>query len=74
MTTATLDDRTTTTDERGAAKRLKLAPETLRNMRWRGDGPPFLKLGRTVRYRLSDLADWLDARVRTSTSDDGSHA
>ena len=74
MATATLDDRTRTTDTEGAADRLGITPETLRNWRWRGEGPPFLKLGRAVRYRLSDLSAWLDARTRTSTSDDGSHA
>jgi hypothetical protein len=74
MATDTLDARTTTTDERGAAERLMLAPATLRNMRWRGDGPPFIRIGRTIRYRLTDLAVWLDEHTRTSTSDDGSRA
>lgn len=74
MATATLDDRTRVVDTEGAAERLGITPETLRNWRWRGDGPPFLKLGRAVRYRLSELSDWLDDCTRTSTSDDGSHA
>lgn len=74
MATATLDDRTRAVDTDGAAERLGVTPETLRNWRWRGDGPPFVKLGRAVRYRLSDLSAWLDAQTRTSTSDDGSHA
>jgi predicted site-specific integrase-resolvase len=74
MTTDTLDARTRTTDTVGAAERLGVEPETLRNWRWQGSGPPFVKMGRSVRYRLTDLADWLDERTRTSTSDDGSHA
>lgn len=74
MATATLDERTRTTDTDGAAERLGVTPETLRNWRWRGDGPRYLKLGRAVRYRLIDLAAWLDERTRTSTSDDGSAA
>ena len=37
----------------------------------RGDGPPMLKIGRSVRYRVADLREWLDARRVTSTSDRG---
>ena len=69
--TTTLDDRTRTTDTEGASRVVGVTVETLRNWRWRGDGPPFLKMGRRVRYRLVDLADYLDGCTRTSTSDDG---
>lgn len=34
----------------------------------RGDGPPMVKIGRSVRYRVADLRDWIDARRITSTS------
>jgi len=34
-----------------------------------GDGPPFLKIGRSVRYRPSDLDAWAATRLRKSTSD-----
>jgi predicted DNA-binding transcriptional regulator AlpA len=35
-----------------------------------GDGPKFLRLGRLVRYRASDVAAWLAARpTLRSTSD-----
>jgi predicted DNA-binding transcriptional regulator AlpA len=35
-----------------------------------GDGPKFLRLGRLVRYRASDVAAWLAARpALRSTSD-----
>lgn len=74
MAPATLDERTRTTDTDGAADRLGVTAGTLRNWRWRGGGPPFVRIGRTVRYRLVDLALWLDSQTRTSTSDDGSHA
>jgi excisionase family DNA binding protein len=36
---------------------------------WRSTGRhqlPYLKIGRNVRYRLSDLDVWLEARLRTS--------
>lgn len=28
----------------------------------RGGGPPMVKIGRAVRYRVADLRDWIDAR------------
>jgi len=45
--------------DRQAAERLGLAAQTLRNYRFQGRGPKYLKLGRAVRYRPSDLDDWL---------------
>jgi predicted DNA-binding transcriptional regulator AlpA len=32
-----------------------------------GDGPPFVKIGRTVRYRRSAVDAWLAVRERRST-------
>lgn len=34
----------------------------------RGDGPPMIKIGRSVRYRVGDLLEWIEARRVTSTS------
>lgn len=59
-------DRVLTTGE--AAVILSLAVPTLEKLRVYGGGPPFLKLGRSVRYRLSDLEQWLSERVVSSTS------
>ena len=53
------------------AERQGRAVKTLQNQRVTGDGIPFVKLGRSVRYRLSDVEAWEAARVRTSTSDTG---
>jgi predicted DNA-binding transcriptional regulator AlpA len=39
--------------------------------RLRGDTPPYIKLGRSVRYHLPTAKDWLAGRVRHSTSDTG---
>ena len=44
---------------------------TLEAYRSRGGGPPFVRIGRAIRYRRGDLLDWLAARRRTSTSDPG---
>jgi hypothetical protein len=56
------------TEEQEAA-RIGLAPKTLANQRSRGDGPPFLKVGRLVRYDPELTDAWLAERVRTSTSE-----
>lgn len=51
------------------AKRWNVAPKTLANQRCRGDGPPFIKLGRMVRYD-ADVADrWATERTVGSTSE-----
>lgn len=41
---------------------------TLEKLRVFGGGPPYLKLGRAVRYRPADLDAWLVARLTESTS------
>lgn len=53
-----------------AAAYLGLAPATLAKIRCvSNDGPPFIRLGRKIVYRKSDLDDWLAQRRATSTSD-----
>jgi predicted DNA-binding transcriptional regulator AlpA len=42
---------------------------TLQKDRIRGEGPPFVKIGRLVRYQASAVQAWLDANTRRSTSD-----
>ena len=55
-----------------AAKRLGLTPRFLEARRYRGDGPKFVRISpRCVRYRDSDLQEWIEARVRISTADNG---
>ncbi len=56
-------------DTHAAAVRTGLSSSTLRKLRLTGCGPRFLKLGRAVRYRASDLDAWLDARSVSSTSE-----
>lgn len=53
---------------------LGMSPKTLANWRVRGFGPTFVKLGGRggkVRYRRTDLEDFLDSLARQSTSDTG---
>ena len=49
-------------------ERHPVSERTLQRWRLEGIGPKFLKLGRLVRYRQSDLDRWVDAQLRTSTS------
>jgi excisionase family DNA binding protein len=50
------------------AEILGLAENTLEIWRHRGGiGPKFLKFGRAVRYRRSDLESWINSQTRTST-------
>jgi predicted DNA-binding transcriptional regulator AlpA len=58
-------------DETNAARILGLSVKTLRRWRWAGKGPAFRKLGRAVRYALSDLEAFIASALRTSTSDNG---
>jgi predicted DNA-binding transcriptional regulator AlpA len=43
---------------------LGLPVATLANWRCAGKGPPFLRVGRHVRYRRRDVEVWIDAQVR----------
>src|SRR3954462_12353117 len=57
--------------EAEVARRQSRSVKTLQNQRVNGDGIPFLKLGRSVRYRLSDVVAWEQSNFRISTSDLG---
>ncbi len=52
-----------------AAQRLKLSVSWLAKARMRGDGPPYTKLGRSIRYPEPGLLQWMKGRMRTSTSE-----
>ena len=57
--------------EAEAAKILSIKVSTLRRWRWSGDGPLFIKLGAAVRYHPNDIAAFIEAASRASTSDTG---
>ncbi|HLW78185.1 MAG TPA: helix-turn-helix domain-containing protein [Terriglobia bacterium] len=58
-----------------AAEYLGVSPKFLAHARIRGDGPPFIRAsGRLILYAVADLDQWLGARRRTSTSDQGQGA
>ena len=52
------------------AKLLRLSERTLERLRLQGGGPLYVKAGRAVRYRETDLEAWIDARVVASTSEE----
>jgi hypothetical protein len=53
-----------------AADALRLSERTLERLRLTGNGPVYIKAGRRVLYRSSDLEAWIAAQVRSSTSDE----
>ena len=53
------------------AARWRISPRTLERWRWTGEGPRFVKLGGRVVYRLSDIEEYEQAMVRSSTSSSG---
>ena len=46
------------------ARRWSLSPRSLERWRWRGEGPPFLKVGGRVLYRLEDIEAYEAAHFR----------
>ena len=44
---------------------LSITPEALAQLRWRGAGPRFMKLGRSVRYHPADVSAYID-RLRNA--------
>lgn len=55
-----------------AATFLGLSKAFLERDRWAGAKVPFIKIGdRAVRYRIEDLQNYVQSRMRFSTSDTG---
>jgi len=51
-----------------AAKLLKVSLSWLAKARMRGDGPPYIQVGRSIRYSEAALLQWMKSRQRRSTS------
>ena len=77
-----MDHKTPTTpntshliDEAQLEERTGISRRNWERRRRLGNGPPFLKIGRLVRYPTGkQLDDWLEKHLRTSTSDPGPEA
>lgn len=52
-----------------AAHRLKLSTSWLAKARMRGDGPPYIRIGRSIRYSEATLMQWMKSQQRLSTSE-----
>ena len=52
---------------RETADRLRVSLSWLAKARMQGDGPPFVKFGRTIRYAEGTLVQWTKAHLRQST-------
>ncbi|MFC3373085.1 helix-turn-helix transcriptional regulator [Glutamicibacter protophormiae] len=68
MTTVTIPEVEVLHTPAALGDRLGLSVGALAQMRYRGNGPRFIKLGgRQVRYRESDIQAWLDQQTRDRT-------
>jgi predicted DNA-binding transcriptional regulator AlpA len=54
---------------RETADRLRVSLSWLAKARMQGDGPPFVKFGRSIRYAEGNLVQWTQAHLRLSTNE-----
>jgi predicted DNA-binding transcriptional regulator AlpA len=52
-----------------AGTRFRVSLSWLAKARMRGDGPPYIKIGRSIRYAEAALIQWMKSRQRLSTSE-----
>lgn len=59
-------------DEPQLAECLSIGISTIRQWRTNGGGPPFVKISRRcVRYRIDDVHEWMNKKLRENTLEDG---
>ena len=56
-------------NEKETAKLLSLSVKTLQRYRYTGGGPIYVKLGKSVRYKESDIHMYVSARTRNITNE-----
>jgi predicted DNA-binding transcriptional regulator AlpA len=52
-----------------ASQCLRVSLSWLAKARMRGDGPPYVKVGRNIRYIQAGITQWIKSRQRLSTSE-----
>ncbi|MEZ5814417.1 MAG: helix-turn-helix domain-containing protein [Alphaproteobacteria bacterium] len=52
-----------------AADMLGMSISWMERKRWEGGGPKYIKIKHAVRYRKEDLEEWINERLRSSTSE-----
>lgn len=67
MMTSLQEDRLM--NEKDVAAYLGLGLSTVQQMRGKGTGPRFIRLGRLVRYRASDLRAYIEKNTFQSTTE-----
>lgn len=50
-------------------QRWHISPRTLERSRWLGSGPPFIKVGAKVLYRITDIEAFESEGARTKSSE-----
>lgn len=55
--------------EKQVSQEYNLSVSWLRNARWKGDGPQFVKIGGGIFYRPDDLTAYIEKNTRNSTSE-----
>ena len=56
-------------NEKETAKLLSLSVKTLQRYRYTGGGPIYIKLGKSVRYKESDIEKYVSERIRYITTE-----
>lgn len=56
-------------DQSAVARKLRTTVKFLEARRCRGGGPPFIRVGRLVRYKPQDVQEWIESQRMRSTSD-----
>jgi predicted DNA-binding transcriptional regulator AlpA len=69
LSTSITADPDAALNENQAAEFLGLSTRTLQAWRVRGGGPPFVKIGRSVRYQRRVLIEFQAAHTVTSTTE-----
>jgi len=54
--------------QKDVAVMLDVSGSWLEQIRLRGGGPAFCKIGKNVRYRIEDVKEWINAQRRFNTS------
>ena len=56
-------------NEKETAKLLSMSVKTLQRYRYTGGGPIYIKLGKSVRYKESDIEKYVSERTRYITTE-----
>lgn len=51
-------------------ERWEKSRQALAQMRYRGTGPRFVKIGKSIFYRVGDVLEFEESQVRTRTDDE----